>query len=59
MWVKSGLAGIIGVGCYFLAVLVPWPENQVGTSASLLVISGFPILGIGGRLIMLGRATSP
>jgi hypothetical protein len=46
VWVKSGLAGIAGVGCYFLAVLIPWPENQVGTSAGLLVISGFPILGI-------------
>jgi hypothetical protein len=44
--VKGGLAGIVGVGCYFLAVLIPWPENQVGTSMGLLVISGFPILGI-------------
>ncbi|MGA9117447.1 MAG: hypothetical protein WB626_11780 [Bacteroidota bacterium] len=43
---KSGLAGMIGVGCYFLAILIPWPENQVGTSAALLVISAFPILGI-------------
>lgn len=34
------------MGCYFLAVLIPWPENQVGTSTGLLVISGFPILGI-------------
>jgi len=46
MWVKSGVAGIIGVGCYFLAVLIPWPANQAGTSVTLLVISGFPILGI-------------
>ncbi len=45
-WVKSGLAGIVGVGCYFLAVLIPWPDNQFGSSAGLLVISGFPILGI-------------
>lgn len=37
---------MIGVGCYFLAILIPWPENQVGTSAALLVISAFPILGI-------------
>jgi len=44
--VKCGLAGIVSVGCYFLAVLIPWPENQVGTSTGLLVISGFPILGI-------------
>jgi len=44
--VKSGLAGIVGVGCYFLAVLIPWPENQVGASTGLLVVSAFPILGI-------------
>lgn len=46
MWVKSGLAGIVGVACYFLAVLIPWPENQAGTSMGLLAISAFPILGI-------------
>ena len=43
---KSGLAGIVGVGCYFLAVLITWPENQVGTSIGLILISAFPILGI-------------
>jgi len=44
--VKSGLAGIVGVGCYFLAALITWPENQVGTSIGLILISAFPILGI-------------
>lgn len=43
---NGGLAGIVSVGCYFLAVLIPWPETQVGTSLSLLVVSGFPLLGI-------------
>ncbi len=43
---SGGLAGIVSVGCYFLAVLIPWPETQVGTSLSLLVVSGFPMLGI-------------
>ena len=43
---NSGIAGIVSVGCYFLAVLIPWPETQVGTSVSLLVVSGFPLLGI-------------
>ncbi len=43
---NGGLAGILSVGCYFLAVLIPWPETQVGTSLSLLVVSGFPLLGI-------------
>jgi hypothetical protein len=46
VWVKGGLAGIVGVGCYFLAILIPWPENQVGTSTALVVISAFPMLGI-------------
>ncbi len=43
---NGGLAGIVSVGCYFLAVLISWPETQVGTSLSLLVVSGFPLLGI-------------
>jgi ABC-type antimicrobial peptide transport system permease subunit len=46
LWVKSGLAGIAAVFCYFLAILISWPENQVGTSTGLLVVSAFPILGI-------------
>ena len=46
LWVRSGLAGIAAVSCYFLAILIPWPENQVGTSTGLLVVSAFPILGI-------------
>lgn len=46
LWVKSGVAGIVGVACYFLAILISWPEDQVGTSTGLLVVSVFPILGI-------------
>ncbi|MFZ1947884.1 MAG: hypothetical protein WAW06_10105 [bacterium] len=46
MWVKSGAAGIAGIVCYFLAILISWPESQIGNSAGLLVISAFPILGI-------------
>jgi hypothetical protein len=46
LWVKSGLAGVAAVFCYFLAILISWPENQVGTSTGLLVVSAFPILGI-------------
>lgn len=34
------------MGCYLLAILVPWPETQLGTSVSLVVVSGFPLLGI-------------
>lgn len=32
--------------CYLVAITIPWPETQLGTSAVLLVISGFPIFGI-------------
>jgi len=46
LWLKSGLAGIACFVCYFLAILIPWPESQLGTSTSLLVVSAFPILGI-------------
>jgi hypothetical protein len=42
----AGLAGILGVACYLLAILIPWPESQFGTSAALLVVSAFPILSI-------------
>ena len=43
---NGGPAGIACVGCYLLAVLIHWPETQLGTSVSLVVVSGFPLLGI-------------
>lgn len=43
---RAGLAGILGVLAYLLAIFIPWPESQFGTSAALLVISAFPILSI-------------
>lgn len=46
LWVKSGVAGVAGIVCYFLAILIPWPETQIGTSTGLLVVSAFPILGV-------------
>lgn len=46
LWMIGGSAGIVCVGCYFLAVLIPWPGTQLGTSVSLVVASGFPLLGI-------------
>jgi len=30
LWLKSGLAGIACFVCYFLAILIPWPESQLG-----------------------------
>ena len=32
--------------CYLLAIVVPWPDTQLGTSASLLVVSAWPVLSI-------------
>jgi hypothetical protein len=37
---------VVGVACYILAIVVPWPETQLGTSASLVVVSAWPILSI-------------
>jgi hypothetical protein len=46
VWTACGVAGVADIACYLLAVLVPWPESQLGISASLLAVSGFPLLGI-------------
>ncbi len=46
LWVASGLAGMLGVACYILAITLPWPETQLGTSAALVVVSAWPILSI-------------
>ncbi len=46
LWWYGGIAGAVSVCCYFLAILIPWPETQLGTSVSVVVVSGFPILGI-------------
>jgi hypothetical protein len=34
------------VACYILAIVLPWPETQLGTSTALLVVSAWPILSI-------------
>ena len=46
LWVKSGIAGILSVACYILAITLPWPETQFGLSASLVIASAWPILSI-------------
>lgn len=46
LWVGGGIAGVVGVACYILAVALPWPETQWGTSLALVVISAWPILSI-------------
>jgi hypothetical protein len=44
LWVGSGIAGVVAVACYVLAIAIPWPETQLGTSAALIVVSAWPIL---------------
>lgn len=36
----------MAVACYLLAVALPWPETQLGTSTALVVVSAWPILSI-------------
>ncbi len=46
IWVRSGMAGMLAVACYVLAITLPWPETQLGTSTALLVVSAWPVLSI-------------
>lgn len=46
LWFRGGIAGVAAVASYILAVAVPWPETRVGTSATLVVISAWPILSV-------------
>ena len=46
LWLGGGTAGMVGICCYILAITVPWPETQLGTSISLVVVSAWPILSI-------------
>jgi hypothetical protein len=46
LWLGGGIAGVAGICCYIFAVAIPWSETQLGISASLIVISAFPVLNI-------------
>jgi len=46
LFVGGGIAGVVAGACYLLAIAVPWPETQLGTSAALVVVSAWPILSI-------------
>lgn len=46
LWLRGGIAGVVCVLCYIVAIAIDWPEHQLGVTTSLLVISAFPILGI-------------
>lgn len=46
LWVGSGIAGMLSVACYIVAIAIPWPETQLGVSVALVVASAWPILSI-------------
>jgi len=46
LWLGGGVAGLASIVAYLLAIAVPWPESQLGTSAGLLVAAAFPVFGI-------------
>ena len=46
LWVAGGVAGMVGICCYILAITFAWPDTQLGTSASLVAVSAWPILSI-------------
>jgi len=46
LWAQSGIAGVLAVACYILAIALPWPETQLGTSSALIVVGAWPILSI-------------
>jgi len=46
LWYGGGIAGALSVCAYFAAIVLPWPETQLGTSAAVAVVSAFPVLGI-------------
>ena len=46
LWVGSGIAGMVAVASYTLAIALPWPQTQLGTSTALVIVSVWPILSI-------------
>ncbi len=46
LWISGGISGVSSVVCYVLAIMLPWPETQLGTVAALAVVSAWPILSI-------------
>ena len=46
LWLGGGVAGMVGICCYILAITIPWPETQLGIAAALVVASAWPVLSI-------------
>lgn len=46
LWTWSGIAGVLAVASYILAITLPWPASAPGRSGALLVAGAWPILSI-------------
>lgn len=46
LWFAGGIAGALSICCYIGAIVYSWPDTQLGTSLSVVVVSAFPILGM-------------
>jgi hypothetical protein len=46
LWIRSGMAGMLGIVSYVMAIAVPWPETQLGVSIALVVAAAWPVLSI-------------
>lgn len=46
LWVRSGIAGVVGVVSYILVTMLPWPETRLATTSALILASAWPILSI-------------
>ena len=46
LWFVGGIAGVVSVTCYILAIALPWPEGRASTLATLVLASTWPVLSI-------------
>ena len=46
LWLAGGIAGVVSVTCYILAIALPWPEGRTGTLAVLALACTWPVLSI-------------
>lgn len=46
LWRIGGMAGVLSVSCYILAIALPWPATRAGSLAVLALASAWPVLSI-------------
>ncbi|MCI0495438.1 hypothetical protein L0Z72_10570 [candidate division KSB1 bacterium] len=46
LWYAGGISGVLSICSYIVAIIYSWPDTQLGTSLSVVVVSAFPILGM-------------